>query len=133
MTYLFIQPFYSCISNIAQQTGNHYWASSINYRGTSYPANYLPPHTATIISYIAPAQVSAATMATGPNLHCQAQFTVTLPTRPVVKVSAHTPGLTLRKRQLPFRVRDQRCDNVPDESVCLFHFVLLLFLSVLQV
>lgn len=36
-------------------------------------------------------------MAAGANLHCQAQFTVTLATRPVVRVSAHTTAYITKK------------------------------------
>lgn len=52
----------------------------------------------------APAQVSSAATATGPNLHCQAQFSETRTARPVVRVSAHRRRayITRRRRQLLF-------------------------------
>lgn len=66
---------------------NYYRTGSINYRGTGVQ---LSPAYSHYYKLMAPAQVSPAAMATGPNQHCQAQFTVTLTTRPVVRVSAHT-------------------------------------------
>lgn len=41
-------------------------------------------------------------MATGPNLHCRAQFSVTLTTRSVVRVLAHTRDY-ITKEQLHFK------------------------------
>lgn len=65
----------------------------------SPPVQLFPANTS-YYKLVAPAQVSTAAMATGPNLLCQAQFSVTLTTRPVVRVSAHTGVYVTKKDNL---------------------------------
>ncbi|KAM7413368.1 hypothetical protein PAMA_020655 [Pampus argenteus] len=67
------------------QKANYYRTGSIKYRDAGVQ---LSPAYINYYKLMAPAHVSPAAMATGPNLHCQTQFTVTQTTRPVVRVSS---------------------------------------------
>ena len=93
---------------------NYYRTGSINYRGTGVQ---LSPAYSDYYKLMEPAQVSPAAMATDPYLHCQTQFTVTLTTRPVVRVSAHTRA-SITNKTAPVQTGTK--DKVQDDHISLF-------------